>query len=123
VTLADAQTGLFSLRSAGLIQGFLMQDPNLSQVSLRFFNVMPYGVQLCPDCNLASMIERVHTRLRLRDVGSPLRSSRRLTLILAKAVGRFRLRRLLRCFFCAQASSTVTARIPSGFQPVCAIPI
>ena len=34
-------TGLFSLRSAELIQGFLMQDPNLSQVSLRFFNVMP----------------------------------------------------------------------------------
>jgi hypothetical protein len=35
-----------------------MQDPNLSQVSLRFFNVVPYGVQLFPDCNLASMIQR-----------------------------------------------------------------
>src|SRR6516162_2348277 len=55
---ADRPTGLFSLRSAELIQGFLMQDPNLSQVSLRFFNVVPYGVQLFPDCNLASMIQR-----------------------------------------------------------------
>ena len=35
-----------------------MQDPNLSQVSLRFFNVVPYGGQLFPDCNLASMIQR-----------------------------------------------------------------
>jgi len=35
-----------------------MQDPNLSQVSLRFFNVVLYGVQLFPDCNLASMIQR-----------------------------------------------------------------
>ena len=38
-----AQTALFSLRSAELIQSLFMQDPNLSQVSLRFFNVMPYG--------------------------------------------------------------------------------
>jgi membrane protein involved in colicin uptake len=29
-TRADRPTGLFSLRSAELIQGFLMQDPNLS---------------------------------------------------------------------------------------------
>jgi hypothetical protein len=57
-TRADGPTGLFSLRSAELIQGFLMQDLNLSQVSLRFFNVMSYGVQLFPDCNLASMIQR-----------------------------------------------------------------
>ena len=35
-----------------------MQDPNLSQVSLRFFNVVPYGTQLFPDCNLARMIQR-----------------------------------------------------------------
>ena len=35
-----------------------MQGPNLSQVSLRLFNVVPYGVQLFPDCNLASMIQR-----------------------------------------------------------------
>jgi len=35
-----------------------MQDPNFSQVSLRFFNVMPYSVQLVPDCNLASMSQR-----------------------------------------------------------------
>src|SRR6516162_9723216 len=55
---ADRPTGLFSLRSAELIQGFLMQDPNLSQVSLCIFNVVPYGVQLFPDCNLASMIQR-----------------------------------------------------------------
>src|SRR5262245_7111830 len=49
---------LFSLRSGKLIQGFLMQDPNLSQVSLRFFNVALYGVQLFPDCKLTSMIQR-----------------------------------------------------------------
>ena len=48
---------LFSLRSGELIQGFLMQT-NLSQVSLRFFNVVLYGVQLFPDCNLTSMIQR-----------------------------------------------------------------
>jgi hypothetical protein len=35
-----------------------MQNPNLSQVALRFLNVMPYGVQLVPDCNLAGMIQR-----------------------------------------------------------------
>jgi hypothetical protein len=35
-----------------------MQEPNLSQVSLCFFNVVPYGTQLFPDCNLASMIQR-----------------------------------------------------------------
>jgi len=35
-----------------------MQDPNLSQVSLRFFDVVPYGTQLVPDCNLARMIQR-----------------------------------------------------------------
>ena len=35
-----------------------MQDPNLSQVSLRFLNVVPYGVQLFPDRNLARMIQR-----------------------------------------------------------------
>jgi hypothetical protein len=49
---------LFSLRSAELNQGLFMQDPNLSQVALRFLNVMPYGVQLVPDCNLAGMIQR-----------------------------------------------------------------
>src|SRR5262245_45816350 len=35
-----------------------MQDANLSQVSLRFRNVVPYGTQLVPDCNLAGMIQR-----------------------------------------------------------------
>src|SRR5262249_5537685 len=35
-----------------------MQEANLSQVSLRFFDVMPYGTQLVPDCNLARMIQR-----------------------------------------------------------------
>ena len=35
-----------------------MQDPNLSQVPLRFFNVVPYGVQLSPECSLASTIQR-----------------------------------------------------------------
>ena len=35
-----------------------MQDPNLSQVSLRFFNVVLNGVQLFPDGNLTSMIQR-----------------------------------------------------------------
>jgi hypothetical protein len=49
---------LFSLRSAELNQGLFMQDPNLTQVALRFLNVMPYGVQLVPDCNLAGMIQR-----------------------------------------------------------------
>jgi len=33
-----------------------MQNPNLSQVSLRFFNVVPYGVQLFLECNLTSTI-------------------------------------------------------------------
>jgi hypothetical protein len=50
--------GLFSLRSAELTQSFLMQDPDLRQVPLRLLNVMPYGVQLVPDCNFAGMIER-----------------------------------------------------------------
>jgi hypothetical protein len=54
----SAPPGLFSLRSAELNQGLFMQDPNLSQVALRFLNVMPYGVQLVPDCNLAGMIQR-----------------------------------------------------------------
>jgi len=37
----------------------LMQDPNLSQVMLaRFSNVVLYGIQLFPDCKLASMIQR-----------------------------------------------------------------
>ena len=35
-----------------------MQDPNLSQVPLRFFNVVFDGVQIVPDGNLASMIQR-----------------------------------------------------------------
>jgi len=35
-----------------------MQAPNLSQVPLRFFNVVPDAVQLVPDGNLASMIQR-----------------------------------------------------------------
>jgi hypothetical protein len=35
-----------------------MQEPNLSQVSLCFFNVVRYGTQLFPGCNLASMIQR-----------------------------------------------------------------
>src|SRR6516165_8788648 len=56
--LSDGPRVLFSLRSGELIQGFSMQDPNLSQVSLRFFNVVLYGVQLFPDCNLTSMIQR-----------------------------------------------------------------
>jgi hypothetical protein len=50
--------GLFSLRSAEFIQGFFMQDPNLCQVPLRFFNVVPDGVQLVADGTLASMIQR-----------------------------------------------------------------
>ena len=35
-----------------------MQDPNLSQVSLRFRNVVPYDTQLFPGCNLARMMQR-----------------------------------------------------------------
>jgi hypothetical protein len=54
----ERPTVLFSLRPAELIQGFFMQDPNLSQVPLRFFNVVPDGVQLVLDGNLASMIQR-----------------------------------------------------------------
>jgi hypothetical protein len=40
------------------MQGFFMQDTNLSQVSLCFFNAVPYGVQLSLECNLASTIQR-----------------------------------------------------------------
>ena len=35
-----------------------MQVPNLSQVSLGFFNVVPDGIQLSLECNLASTIQR-----------------------------------------------------------------
>src|SRR5215467_13941400 len=56
--LADRPSVLFSLSSGELIQGFLVQDPNLSQVSLCFFNVVSYGIQLSPECNLASTIQR-----------------------------------------------------------------
>jgi hypothetical protein len=35
-----------------------MQEPNLSQVSLCFFNVVPYGVQLSLERNFASTIQR-----------------------------------------------------------------
>src|SRR5690348_14493110 len=35
-----------------------MQGPNLSQAYSRFFNVVLYGVQLFPDCKLASMTQR-----------------------------------------------------------------
>src|SRR6516164_10407422 len=56
--LADRPRVLFSLRPGELIQGFLVQEPNLSQVSLCFFNVVSYGVQLSLECNLASTIQR-----------------------------------------------------------------
>ena len=35
-----------------------MQELNLSQISLCFFNVVPYGVQLSLECDLASTIQR-----------------------------------------------------------------
>jgi hypothetical protein len=35
-----------------------MQKANLSQVCSRFFNGVLYGVELVPDCKLASMIQR-----------------------------------------------------------------
>jgi len=35
-----------------------MQYPNLSQVFLRFFDVVPYSVEFIPDRNLASTIQR-----------------------------------------------------------------
>jgi len=35
-----------------------MQDPNLRQESLRFFNAVPNGIEVVPDCNLASAIQR-----------------------------------------------------------------
>ena len=35
-----------------------MQEANLSQVSLRCGNVVPYDTQLFPDCNLARMMQR-----------------------------------------------------------------
>jgi hypothetical protein len=54
----ERPTVLFSLRPAELIQGFFMQDLNLSQVSLRFFNAVPYGVQLFLERHLASTIQR-----------------------------------------------------------------
>jgi hypothetical protein len=56
--ISGPPTGLFSLRSAEFNQRFLMQDPNLSQVSLRLFNVVPYGLQLFAHCNRTSMIQR-----------------------------------------------------------------
>jgi hypothetical protein len=56
--LPDRPTGLFSLRSAELIERRLMQEANLGQVSLRFSNVVPYDTQLVPDCNLARMMQR-----------------------------------------------------------------
>jgi hypothetical protein len=49
-------TGLFSLRSAELFQGFLMQDLNLRQVFLRFFDMAPDRVQLLLDRDLASLV-------------------------------------------------------------------
>jgi hypothetical protein len=55
---ADRPTGLFSLRSAELVERLFMQEANLSQVSLRFYNVAPYDTQLVPDCNLARMMQR-----------------------------------------------------------------
>ena len=55
---ADRPAGLFSLRSAELIQRLLMQEANLSQVPLRFCNVVPYDTELFPDCNLAGMMQR-----------------------------------------------------------------
>jgi hypothetical protein len=54
----NAETGLFSLRSIELIQRLLMQYPNLSQVFLRFFDVVPYSVEFVPDRNLASTVQR-----------------------------------------------------------------
>jgi hypothetical protein len=54
----DRPTGLFSLRSAELSQRFFIQCPNLSQVPLGFFDGVPDGVQLLPDRNLASIIQR-----------------------------------------------------------------
>jgi hypothetical protein len=55
---ADRPTGLFSLRSAELIHRRLMQEANLSQISLRFCNVVSYDTQLFPGCNLARMLQR-----------------------------------------------------------------
>ena len=60
-------TGLFSLRSAELIERLLMQEANLSQVSLRFCNVAPYDTQLFPDCNLARMMQRGFKALSMRN--------------------------------------------------------
>jgi hypothetical protein len=58
VRSTDRPTGLFSLRSAELSQGFFIQGPNLSQVPLGFFNGVPDSVQLFPGRNLASIIQR-----------------------------------------------------------------
>jgi hypothetical protein len=38
-----------------------MQDPNLRQVSLRFFNAVPYRIELIPHCDLASTIQEAST--------------------------------------------------------------
>jgi hypothetical protein len=35
-----------------------MQGLNLSQVILRFFDAVPYGVELIPECNLARTVQR-----------------------------------------------------------------
>jgi hypothetical protein len=43
-----------------------MQGPNLSQVPLGFLNVVPDGVQLLPDRNLASISQRGFEALKAK---------------------------------------------------------
>jgi hypothetical protein len=54
----NARAGLFTLGSVKLIQRRLMQYPDLSEVSLRFFNVVPHGFEFIPDRNLAGTVQR-----------------------------------------------------------------
>jgi hypothetical protein len=70
-TKRNAETGLFSLRSIELIQRLLMQYPNLNQVFLRFFDVVPYSVEFVPDRNDFRTITRLCARARSREASRP----------------------------------------------------
>jgi len=57
IRLSQQQSCSFALRAAELVQRLLMQEANLSEVSLRFRDVVPYGTQLVADCDLARLIQ------------------------------------------------------------------
>jgi hypothetical protein len=65
----DRPTGLFSLRSAELSQGFFIQGPNLSQV------LLSWSARQCPA--LPGVQSREHHSERLRGPGGGMRQKRR----------------------------------------------